>query len=515
MSGVRLGWFTGAGERVASCAHRPAGLKAWVASLSKDELMALTQQLASGALTGEPRALADVGSRNREIELAPPPDEPSLFTLTIELRGLQAQDLAAPALPGDLTLDVVHTLFQAAMGWTDSHLHRFQPGSGRGYDQPYFITEFDEEEGDEGTREDGVRLDQVLRGPGDRLTYLYDFGDGWEHRVTLESLASLTPGTVSRCAWAARELPAGGRRRDPRTSRARCLASGRGPSRRRARTFRRRRARARVASPSATTPTRSTPAEATAAMRMWARGEHLPWHGLPEPLADLVQRLRGEGWSVANAWLTALGPRLAVDLDEQDVRRAARPWRQCWTPSGGHEADRRRLPATGRGRADRAGRRGHGLVDRQGQPGGPHPAGCRSFEGTRKKSGCCARPRGRWLRPLAPAPSQTVPASWSPRCSSDCRCGKGFEADAGWLLLLGLAAGESGQTLDTGVAQDVDRPAAGAPPAAPESAPRMRAAVPARRSRCWSQWQGDHRVTDTALVTRLARATLLGISKAP
>ena len=31
--------------------------------------------------------------------------------------------------------------------------------------------------------------------------------------------------------------------------------------------------------------------------------------------------------------------------------------------------------------------------------------------------------------------------------------GKGFEADAGWFLLLGLAAGESGQTLDTGVAQ--------------------------------------------------------------
>jgi hypothetical protein len=31
--------------------------------------------------------------------------------------------------------------------------------------------------------------------------------------------------------------------------------------------------------------------------------------------------------------------------------------------------------------------------------------------------------------------------------------GKGFEAQAGWFLLLGLAAGESGQTLDTGVTQ--------------------------------------------------------------
>lgn len=55
----------------------------------------------------------------------------------------------------------MHTLFQAAMGWTDSHLHRFQPGIGGGSDQRYFVTEFDEEEGEEceeGTREDGVRL---------------------------------------------------------------------------------------------------------------------------------------------------------------------------------------------------------------------------------------------------------------------------------------------------------------------------------------------------------------------
>jgi hypothetical protein len=75
------------------------------------------------------------------------------------------------------------------MGWSGFHLHRFQPRIGRGYDEPCFVTEFDEEEGDDGTREDDVRLDQVLRSPKDQLTYLYDFGDGWEHRVTLESRA--------------------------------------------------------------------------------------------------------------------------------------------------------------------------------------------------------------------------------------------------------------------------------------------------------------------------------------
>jgi hypothetical protein len=37
------------------------------------------------------------------------------------------------SLPGDLVLDAVHLQFQAAMGWTESHLHRFQPGTGQAH----------------------------------------------------------------------------------------------------------------------------------------------------------------------------------------------------------------------------------------------------------------------------------------------------------------------------------------------------------------------------------------------
>jgi len=69
-------------------------------------------------------------------------------------------------------------------------------------------------------------------------------------------------------------------------------------------------------------------------MRAWASGEHLPWHGVPEPLTDLVQGLRGEGWAQASTWLTAVGPRLAVALDDEEVRLAARPCRPCWLRSG-------------------------------------------------------------------------------------------------------------------------------------------------------------------------------------
>lgn len=173
--------------------------------------MAVTQQLRTGALLnhlGQFGRFANLDPRNREIDVPPPPDEPGLLTLTIELKGSKPRIWRRLSLPGDLTLDKVHTVFQAAMGWTDSHLHRFQPGAARSYSSPYFITEFDEEEGDEGTREEGVRLDQVLCAPGDRLTYLYDFGDNWQHRVTLESVTPLKEeGREPTCLRGAKACP--------------------------------------------------------------------------------------------------------------------------------------------------------------------------------------------------------------------------------------------------------------------------------------------------------------------
>lgn len=61
-------------------------------------------------------------------------------------------------------------------------------------------------------------------------------------------------------------------------------------------------------------------------MRLWVCGDHLPFHGVPEPLADLVQGLHDYGWGQAHAWLTALGARNAVELTDGDVRLAAQPW---------------------------------------------------------------------------------------------------------------------------------------------------------------------------------------------
>jgi hypothetical protein len=72
------------------------------------------------------------------------------------------------------------------MGWTDSHLHDFQIGGVR-YGDP------SEDEWEEEPRlqpEEDTRLDQVIHRAGQRFTYVYDYGDNWEHEVVVEEITT-------------------------------------------------------------------------------------------------------------------------------------------------------------------------------------------------------------------------------------------------------------------------------------------------------------------------------------
>lgn len=126
---------------------------------------------------------------NPPIALADPPGEPVLLTVRVTLNHTDPEVWRRFTIPGELHLEHVHDALQQVMGWEESHLHRFSPGDDP-YSGPYFVTEFDET-GAGGTYETEARLDQVLRTPGDTLTYEYDFGDSWTHTLTLESTAPM------------------------------------------------------------------------------------------------------------------------------------------------------------------------------------------------------------------------------------------------------------------------------------------------------------------------------------
>lgn len=51
-----------------------------------------------------------------------------MLRLRIELEDVEPPIWRAVQVPTDLTLDDLHTVIQVAMGWTDSHLHRFTVG---------------------------------------------------------------------------------------------------------------------------------------------------------------------------------------------------------------------------------------------------------------------------------------------------------------------------------------------------------------------------------------------------
>jgi len=86
-------------------------------------------------------------------------------------------------VPDTITLPELHEVIQIVMGWTDSHLHEFVVGKvSYGVPDPEFPS---------GPRNEArVRINQLLDKEKQKLMYLYDFGDGWEHVVELEKIIS-------------------------------------------------------------------------------------------------------------------------------------------------------------------------------------------------------------------------------------------------------------------------------------------------------------------------------------
>ncbi|MGW5274378.1 plasmid pRiA4b ORF-3 family protein [Streptomyces sp. NPDC004044] len=86
-------------------------------------------------------------------------------------------------VPASIRLDRLHSVIQDAMGWQNCHMHAFTI-DGVQYGRP---------DGELGFRDECHATLAALK-PGAHFVYTYDFGDSWEHLITVEQLQTASAG---------------------------------------------------------------------------------------------------------------------------------------------------------------------------------------------------------------------------------------------------------------------------------------------------------------------------------
>lgn len=143
------------------------------------------------------RAVSDIRKAATRKEAV----DDEVFQLKVTLRDIKPPIWRRVLVDGSATLDEVHDVIQAAFGWWGYHLHEFRVG-GREYGEP---------DPDWNTSpvldETRYRLGE-LAAEGDKLRYVYDFGDDWDHDVVVEKVLTRSEvDVVPACTGGKRACP--------------------------------------------------------------------------------------------------------------------------------------------------------------------------------------------------------------------------------------------------------------------------------------------------------------------
>jgi hypothetical protein len=128
----------------------------------------------------------------------------TIYEINISLIGIRPTIWRRFLVPANVHLHRFHIMLQAIMGWTNSHLYSFQI-NGIEYGEPDSDNEFDELDFVDTHR---TRLNQIVFQKKASFIYIYDFGDGWQHRLTVENILPVdTVGKYPQCLAGARAYP--------------------------------------------------------------------------------------------------------------------------------------------------------------------------------------------------------------------------------------------------------------------------------------------------------------------
>jgi hypothetical protein len=130
----------------------------------------------------------------------------TMYQLKVTLLGTKPPIWRRLLVRGDINLGLLHAVLQAAMGWTNSHLHSFVVGQRRFADP---LSSEDAFDGSPDEDENKTLLGDIVPHAKGDFHYEYDFGDSWQHRVLVEKVIEPKDGDkiLARCLDGARNCP--------------------------------------------------------------------------------------------------------------------------------------------------------------------------------------------------------------------------------------------------------------------------------------------------------------------
>lgn len=146
-------------------------------------------------------------SVNQELDgLGGTPSTPSV-QLRIELEGITPTIWRRLVVPVNANFGWLHAVLQIAMGWTNSHLHQFRQDDLVVSDPTFNLDRYDDAPPVIDERK--IHLDRLLPPPAPPWIYEYDFGDSWNHSITVEQLThpSLARPQLAVCVEGSRACP--------------------------------------------------------------------------------------------------------------------------------------------------------------------------------------------------------------------------------------------------------------------------------------------------------------------
>jgi hypothetical protein len=109
--------------------------------------------------------------------------------IRVSLKEIEPEIWRRLDVPLGMSLKGLHDTIQAAMAWQDCHLFEFRIGN-RIYGIPEPLEDGDRKVLDAKL----VKLETLVANDVTELDYVYDFGDDWDHLVTIESVGPAEPG---------------------------------------------------------------------------------------------------------------------------------------------------------------------------------------------------------------------------------------------------------------------------------------------------------------------------------